>query len=97
MARILSYPFRLGPDGSIATVEQGSDQANAEQVAVLILTREGERELCPTYGVDDPTFAELELGDVAAGLAMFGPDVDLESVQVTVPDEARQEVAVAFS
>lgn len=97
MARILSYPFRLQTNGEAATVEQGSDEANAEQLAVLVLTRIGERALVPSYGVEDPAFGALTLGDVVAGVAMFGPDVQIESVETSYPTETAQEVDIAFA
>lgn len=97
MARILSYPFRLASNGSVVTVEQGSDEANAEQIGVLVLTRIGERPLVPAYGIEDPSFGILSAGDVVAGLAMFGPDVTIDEVSIRFPEDGIEEVLIAFA
>jgi hypothetical protein len=80
---MMSFPFRLDPTGSVACVEQESDQANAEQVAVLCLTFKGERTLVPGFGVTDPTFqlGGLEVAEVRAGIDQFGPPVEILGVE----------------
>lgn len=80
MPALLSHPFRLGPGGSIATVEQHSDQHHAEAIAVLMSTRRGERVLAPTFGTSDPAFAEVDAGELAAQVALFGPPVTITDV-----------------
>lgn len=94
--RILSYPFRVAGD-RIASVDQTSDEANAEQLAVLILTRPGERSMAQSYGVPDPAFGVLTAGDVAAAVAIFGPPVTIESIDVTYPTPTTEEVTVGFA
>lgn len=95
--RLISYPFRLSPNGSAATVEDGSDDATAELLAVLVLTRRGERDLVPDFGVPDPAFGTLDLNDVAASVAMFGPEVSLEAVRVSYPTPTTQEVDISYA
>jgi hypothetical protein len=97
MARILSYPFRLLPSGAIATVEQTSDAGNAEQIAVLCLTRPGERPLVPAFGIEDPTFGDLAIADLVAGLQMYGPDVEVTAIDSRHVVEGTLEVDIAFS
>lgn len=94
--RLLSYPFRVGPSGTAVTVEQGSDRAHGEELAVLVLTRLGERILAPDYGVDDPIFDELRLEDVSAGVAMFGPPVDVAELETVFTDDRTQEVRLGY-
>lgn len=96
MTRLISYPFRLESSGQVATVEDGSDQSDAELLAVLILTRPGERELVPEFGVNDPAFDELSIGDVIAGAEMFGPAVTITEVISRYSDDGRQEVDIGF-
>ena len=48
---LLSHPFRLERNGSAATVTDGSDEANAEGIAILAMTRRGERDLVPEFGL----------------------------------------------
>jgi hypothetical protein len=95
MSRILSHPFRLVSD-SVATVEQSSDAANAEQLAVLILTKRGERPLVPTFGVVDPAFRGLDVADVKLGVALHGPPVSIVAVKRKVVDAMTEEVEVVY-
>lgn len=96
MARILSFPFRLTPGGAIAAVEQGGDTANAEQIAALALTRQGERPMVPAFGVPDPAFRGIDPSDLAAGIAAFGPPVTLEAVTTAPVDSATFATEVRF-
>lgn len=89
----ISFPFRLTPTGSVATVERGSDAEIEEAIAVLCLTPIGERPMRPTFGVPDPAFAGLHVGDVQVGLDEHGPEgVTVLSVSST-PHSNTQEVA----
>jgi len=90
---MLSFPFRLTPRGFVATVEEGSDEAIEEAIASLVLTPIGERPMRPTYGVPDPGFAGLHVGDVQVGLDEHGPDgVTVLAVEST-PHSSTMEVA----
>jgi hypothetical protein len=97
MPRILSHPFRLAPDGRIATVEQDTAQAHAEQLAVLVLTRRGERPLVPTFGITDPTFGDLDVAELEGAVETFGPAVALEEVELEFLDESTEQVTVTFT
>lgn len=77
---LLSFPFRLASDGTVATVLDGSDDANAEALAVLVQTIRGERPLAPDFGVTDPAWAELTAGEVNAQLDRFGPAIRVTDV-----------------
>jgi hypothetical protein len=89
----LSFPFRLTPTGSVATVDEGSDALVEEAIAVLCLTPIGERPMRPTYGVPDPAFAGLHVGDVQVGLDEHGPEgVTVLSV-TSEPVNNSQEIA----
>lgn len=70
---VLSFPFRLDRQGHVATTERGSDAEVEEALAVLTMTVIGERPLTPEYGVPDPAFMGLDLSDVSAGVADWGP------------------------
>lgn len=96
IAAILSHPFRLALDGTVAKVEQTSDAGAGEQIAVLCLTRPGERPLVPGFGLADPTFDGFQPSALAAALALWGPEVGLEAVDISQLDEATQRVDVSF-
>lgn len=96
IAQILTHPFALLLDGHVATVEATSDAGLAQQIAVLALTRPGERPLVPGFGMPDPAFQGFEGSALAAGVALWGPDVNLGEVGVVQADEFTQRVQVSF-
>ena len=96
MSRIISHPFRVSRTGAVATVEQDSDDGLAEQIAVTALTRRGERELVPDFGIDDPTFAGFDAGDLLNALSVFGPPVSIEDVAVEWDGETAQRVELVY-
>lgn len=97
MSAILSHPFRLSANGTAATVDQGSDQANAEQVAVLCSTIQGERIVLPAFGVPDPAFAGITPGVIAAQVAKWGPTVTIRSVTANPVTDSDTDVTVSFA
>lgn len=96
VSAILSYPFRLAPNGAVAVVDQDSEQADREQIAVLALTVLGERPLVPAFGVNDPTHQGFELTELVAGIGTFGPPVNIADVTVTAQADDTQLVAIEF-
>lgn len=97
MAEVLSYPFRIGHGGKVATVEQGTPQANGELIEVLILTRIGERPLSPTFGITDPQFTGVEATEITAGIAAHGPDVTVNDITATQQDTQTVVVHLDYS
>ncbi|QGZ17138.1 baseplate protein [Arthrobacter phage DrYang] len=92
---VLSFPFKLGPDGAAATTGYGTDQEIEEAIAVLVLTHIGERQMQPMFGVPDPAFSGLGVGDIQVGLDMFGPaGVTVQSV-TSEPVEGNDQVVRA--
>lgn len=58
----LAWPLRLDPlTGSLAVVEQDSDEDIAQCVKAIALTRPGDRADLPDLGITDPTFGEQPL------------------------------------
>jgi hypothetical protein len=96
VARMLAHPFRVSANGTAATVEQNSDDGNAQELAVLILTRTGERPLVPQFGIADPTFRGFEPSELTAAVSMYGPPVEITNVAVRQDGPHRQLVSVAF-
>lgn len=94
---VLSHPFRLAPTGEAATVLDGSTEANAEAIAVLVSTRIGERVLVPGFGVSDPVFSALDPAEVNAGLATYGPDdVGVTAIVTDYPSDTSATVTIEF-
>ena len=94
--RLLSYPFRLTPSGAIASVEQKSSQAAAEQIAMLLLTEKGERPMIPSYGITSPAFWEIDPGEIALAVSLYGPKVTVAAVKAYYSDDATLRVSVEF-
>lgn len=70
---IIAFPFRYAPNGELVTIPDGSDAEINQHIAMLLLTRVGERMLVPQFGIPDPAFAGIDMSDVQAGLNTFGP------------------------
>lgn len=96
MSEILAYPFRILPGGIVATVDQNTDEANGQQIAVLVATRRGERQLVPSFGIDDPAFGQLKREDIVAGIELYGPPVAIRDITVGPIRRSRMDVQVAF-
>lgn len=97
MTAILSHPFRLSANGTVATVAQGTDQANAEQIGVLCSTIQGERPIVPTFGVPDPAFSGIAAGVITAQIARWGPNVTVKSVTANPVSDIETDVTVSFA
>lgn len=95
----LSFPFRLTPTGTVATVAPGSDAEVDEAIAVLCLTGLGERLMRPTFGIPDPTFADgLFIGDIQVGLNEHGPQgVTITSLDMTPVNNTKAVAEIKYS
>lgn len=96
MVAVLSFPFRIGGNGSAVTVEQDTDDQYAELLAALIMTRPGERPLVPGFGTPDPTFVGLDIAALEGAATVFGPPVTISDVTVTITGVSSQDVVVEF-
>ena len=97
MPALISHPFRLSPDGSVATVDTESAQYVAEQLAILILTRPGERPLVPDLGLTDPTFAGFDDSTLQEQADAYAPPCSIEQVTIKPTSAVTQDVVVAFT
>lgn len=95
---LIAYPFRLTPDGtSVAKVVDGSDEAIAQELAVAVLTRPGERLMRPQFGIADPAFVGFDGDALRMHVTLFGPAVELQAVAITDRDDRTQDVTVHFA
>lgn len=93
--RVFSHPLRIDPDGSFATVEQGSAR-QAQQVAIAVVsTSLRERPLAPDFGVMDPVGVGVSAAEAAAAVALGEPDLEVIGVTVSPTVESRQPVQVS--
>lgn len=96
MVSVWSFPFRIGGDGSIATVDESSEQAIEEAIAVAMLTRPGERITVPTFGAVDPAFVGVEAGALQRHLNDFGPNITITAVTSVRTPPHTEAVTVAW-
>lgn len=78
----LALPFAIGADGSALTVEQDSEAEVVQSVGVLVGTRPGTRTMVPSYGITDPTFVGVQVGELTRAVAVWEPRASV-TVQVT--------------
>lgn len=71
--RLISFPFRLSTNGSVATIEPGSDAEVEEAIAIAVHTRTGERFLWADFGIPDPAYVGIDAADVQVVLDSYGP------------------------
>lgn len=93
---LLAHPFRAGPDGSIVTVEQDTDEDLAQELAITLLTRRGERPLVPDFGITDPAYRNLDLAELNVTLADFGPPIKAVLVEVAPVTDTVEQVTLTY-
>lgn len=95
-ANLISFPFRLNNAGTVAVLEDGTEDYYAEQLAVLVLTRPGERSMVPDFGVTDPAFDGFNDEELGAKIDMFGPPIKLSEVTTEFVNSTQQAVFLTF-
>lgn len=96
MSFVFSHPFRVA-GGYIAVVDPDSDAGHAQEIAVLCSTVKGERVLVPDYGVSEMVGAGVDLAEVNAGLAVYGPEgLSVTGADISYPDETTQVATLTF-
>lgn len=93
---LISFPFRLAPNGSVVTRQDDSNEYYAEEIAQLILTRTGERVQVPSFGLNDPTFHQIDPHELALKVSMFGIPVRIANITVRQITNSEQDAIVAF-
>lgn len=94
--RYITWPFTVGPNGRVVTADEAADGLIEARLACLLSTRPGEHPLAPGFGTPDPTFDGYDAADIRAGVAQFGPAVDIVDVAVDWINDGRQDVTVQW-
>lgn len=97
MPDLISYPFRLDPNGSVVVRPDDSTDYYAELIAALILTRPGERPQVPLFGLGDPTFTDFDAQELVYKVGLFGPPVAIASVRAKFRSASLQDILVQFA
>ena len=97
MSDLISYPFRIGPNGHVVTRPEDSIEYYEELLAILLLTKPGERPQVPLFGVNDPAFATIEEHELLAKIEIFGPPIRIINLDTTYVTETQQNVVAEFA
>lgn len=95
MARVIAWPWRIGADGAVGTVEQWGPEHARQCAAMIAGTMMGERSLAPLLGVPDPIGRGLSRDQVVAALAIGEPDLAVVDVTVSPVSGGRQRIRVS--
>lgn len=96
MVDLISFPFRVGSSGTVVVSDDAGVDYLGEELAQLIQTHPGERELVPAYGLNDPTYTRFDTAMLTAQCQLFGPPVTIDSVDTRYLDDTTQDVVVTF-
>ena len=96
MPQLIAYPFRLSGKW-IATVEDGTEECYAGELACLIQTEPGERDLVPEYGMFDPTFTDFDLVELNSRINLFGPPIVIDEFTAAAIPNGALEVTLSFT
>lgn len=93
---LISFPPRLGPQGNFVTLDDDSSDYYAEELALILLVRPGERPQAPDFGTTDPTFDRVDVNEFTLKVATYGPPVNILDVTTYPVSENEQDVRVQF-
>lgn len=96
MVQLISFPPRLSPQGDFVTRADGDPNLYAEELAVIISTRPGERELVPLFGLSDPAFDAVDADELSSQVGLFGPPVAILSLVTVVTGPGSVDCTVSF-
>ena len=97
VAQLISFPMRLQSNGRIALVEQDSEDHIGEELAILVLSRPGERDLVPTFGIEDPAFeGGLSMEEISSQATVFSIPANIIEVHARPTDDTNVDVLVTF-
>lgn len=94
MAQRIAFPIRRGPDGHLATVEQGTTPDLVGQIHALVLTDPGHFTRTPDLGLYDQAHLEggADLAEIERQIDLYVPDAKVAVEED--PDALAQALAV---
>lgn len=94
--QLISFPFRLNKQGTVATADDTSAEYCAERLAIILGTRPGERVMNPDFGINDPAFEGFTETALRIQVARSGMPIDLGTIKRMYLDDAREQVTIQF-
>lgn len=91
-----AFPPRLGPDGDLATVEQGSITEITQRIHLLVLTPPGHLDSLPDFGLGDQAHLQggADILEIERQLALHIPSDDLAQVVEEDPEALNEALGV---
>jgi len=84
--------------GQVGVVSDGLDAYVDMLLVVAIGTALGERDMAGSFGIPDPAFSGIEIGDVQAAVDLFGPaGVTITSITADPLSATSMSVAVQWA
>lgn len=96
MSQVLSFPFRLAPNGSVTTVEQGTYDYYTEQISALIQTKTNERIFDLDYGVPVMEFDGFSERAVSQACLRYLPELTITGTKSVQVSDTEQAVVVEY-
>lgn len=93
---LISFPFRLAPNGSVVTRPDNTAEYYGEELAQMILTKAGERILVPSFGMDDPTFQFIDQQELSHKVTLFALPIRISGMTTRQVTDTTQEVLVSY-
>lgn len=90
----LALPLQLTPGAGLASLTQDSPAEVAQSVALLLATRPGDRRSVPGYGLADPVFVGLDVGEVVTTIATWEDRADPAYAELVADDLVEQNASV---
>jgi hypothetical protein len=95
MTVLLTFPFRL-EGGSAVVADDASEIYLGDELAQLIQTQPGERELVPGFGLNDPAYTVFDVSMLEAQIDQFEMPLVIDDVGTRYLDDTTQDVLVSF-
>lgn len=96
MVALISHPFRILPNGNVATREEDSDEYLGERLELILTIRPGERLLVPEFGIGDLEFQGLAASALENQIELFGLPVTIIEVVERVTGEGTVDYTVRY-
>lgn len=82
----LKFPLDYDQNGSLVTLEDGTDDFYAQLLSIAALTEPGTFPYSPTFGVMDPSFKTLNRGMFMIQAARFVPEIQILEAEGEISD-----------
>lgn len=90
------FPIRFR-GGGVEKIQEGTDDYYAHLLALSLQIIPGELPLNPQYGVEDPTFDESLVRDLAFTAGAFIPEIIVDTASADLDNNGQVQIKVSFT